>query len=54
MNTLSYYIAQKLPTRNFKKFWRITCLDTLLSCSPSYNIAEAYFKLSRCWDIPNL
>ena len=37
-----------------KNCWRITCLITLLICFPSYNIAEAYFKLSRCWDIPNL
>ena len=26
----------------------------MLSCSPSYNIAEAYFNLSRRWDVPNL
>ena len=54
MYTLSHYIAEKLPAPILKNCWRITCLVTLLSCSPSYNNAEAYFKLSRCWDIPDL
>ena len=52
MYTLSFYIAEKLPILEHCR--RITWLVTLLSCFPSYNIAEAYFIFLRCWDVPNL
>ena len=44
------YIAENLPI--LKDSWRITWLVKLLSCYPFYNIAEAYFILLRCWDVP--
>ena len=30
------------------------CLVTMLSCFPSYKVADAYFILLVCWDVPNL
>ena len=51
MYTLSCYIAEKLPI--LKHCWPITCLVTLVSCSPSNKIAEAYFILIRCLDVPH-
>ena len=50
--TLSYYNAEMF--RILKYCCCITCLVTLLSCSPFYNVAEAYFIFLFCWDVPNL
>ena len=43
LKTLSYYNAEIFRILKYCCF--ITCLVTLLSYSPIYNVAEAYFSL---------
>ena len=52
MYTLFDYNAEKLPI--LKYCGCIICVASLLSCFPSYNIAEAYFILLLSCDVPNL
>ena len=51
MYTLFDYLAEKLA---ILKIAVVLSVVTLLSCFPFYNIAEAYFILLLCWDVPNL